>query len=88
MTLAIFVGNEKRTHINEFLNEELSNITSILFICKVYKYSGGYGFVFSGHSNSVDQAYLSYFVRYYNSVLDQLCKEERVVFKLMDEDYQ
>ncbi len=83
-----FVGNEKIAHINEFLNEELGNITSILFICKVYKYSGGYGFVFSGHSNSVDQAYLSYFVRYYNSVLDQLCKEERVVFKLMDEDYQ
>ena len=83
-----FVGNEKRTHINEFLNEELSNITSILFICKVYKYSGGYGFVFSGHSSNIDQAYLSYFVRYYNSVLDQLCKEERVVFKLMDEDYQ
>ena len=83
-----FVGNEKRTHINEFLNEELSNITSILFICKVYKYSGGYGFVFSGHSNNIDQAYLSYFVRYYNSVLDQLYKEERVVFKLMDEDYQ
>ena len=83
-----FVGNEKIAHINEFLNEELGNITSILFICKVYKYSGGYGFVFSGHSSNIDQAYLSYFVRYYNSVLDQLCKEERVVFKLMNEDYQ